>query len=57
MLLIVIVVFLFLLVLSCVVSYTAGRAKGFEECYKQYVDFYWDDQAIKEQTSNEVGKS
>jgi hypothetical protein len=57
MLLIVIVVFLFLLVLSCVVSYTAGRAKGFEECYKQYVDFYWDDQAIKNQTSSKASES
>lgn len=51
MLLIVIVVFLFILVLVSAISYTAGRAKGFEECYKQYVDFYWDEQAIKEQTS------
>lgn len=57
MLLIVIVVFLFLLVLVSAISYTAGRAKGFEECYKQYVDFYWDDQAIKEQMSDEASKS
>ena len=57
MIVLLVAVFLFLLILSCVVSYTAGRAKGFEECYKQYVDFYWDNQAIKEQTSNEVSKS
>ena len=57
MIVLLVAVFLFLLVLVSAISYTAGRAKGFEECYKQYVDFYWDDQAIKEQMSDEASKS
>ena len=28
--------------LGCVIAYTAGRAKGFGECYKQYCREYWE---------------
>lgn len=57
MIILLIVAFLFILVLVSAISYTAGRAKGFEECYKQYVDFYWDDQTIKNQTSSKASES
>lgn len=27
---------------GCVISFVAGRARGFEDCYKQYVKDYWE---------------
>ena len=41
---IVIIAVIFFLILACVIAYTAGRARGFEECYKQYVSDFWDRQ-------------
>jgi hypothetical protein len=28
--------------IGCVIAYTAGRAKGFEDCWKQYLKDNWD---------------
>ena len=39
---IVIIAVIFFLIIACVIAYTAGRARGFEECYKQYVSDFWD---------------
>lgn len=44
---IVIIAVIAFMVLACVIAYTAGRARGFEECYKQYVSDFWDRQQQK----------
>ena len=44
---IVIIAVIFFLILACAIAYTAGRARGFEECYKQYVSDFWDRQQQK----------
>jgi hypothetical protein len=27
---------------GCVISFVAGRARGFEDCWRQYVKDYWE---------------
>ena len=44
---IVIIAVIVFMAVACTIAYTAGRARGFEECYKQYVSDFWDRQQQK----------